>query len=337
MCLKKAIQIPRMAFFFQSNKGDQSLRNTTVPTPIDGHNPTSSPLPAEHSSSTSAPCTSPPDSPGQGLYDRRSLQQITKNPLFTDMEKIFAALVKGGAHERNRFYRHVGGNWNDPELDPLKRAEWAANAERVLEYIDKLNGQHSTPYNGHLEGAHKNASRKAPHKFNTTYARSEARRLLDFCEHGFSIFTNLPDTAPSPERPTRNTGRATGDNRSAEEITRGPLFKRLLSATRNGRSTPLLEGHRIEKFYLQIGGDWNDKTLGDRERADIAANAERVLNYIDSLGGHQSTASDQKISGIISTRVRLAYEGLTVHQLSIEGSEARQLLNFVDNGYSAFE
>ena len=154
---------------------------------------------------------------------------------------------------------------------------------------------------------------------------------------------------PKLQAPTENTGRAAGDYRTVDEITKNPLFDNLLtplpadkmptSAHLDPFTNPYaarLEEHRIDDFYDKVGGNWNDPSLSDSERADIAANAERVLEYIDRLGGNNSTVGDQMINGMSSALPRLYYNRLTTEHLTTEGSEARLLLNFADHGYDVF-
>lgn len=144
-----------------------------------------------------------------------------------------------------------------------------------------------------------------------------------------------PDT-PALQAPTKNTGRAAGDYRSVDEITQNPLFEKSLPTT-SYLGSPLLEEDRLESFYEKVGGNWNDKSLSDRERADIAANAERVLEFIDNLGVSNSIAGNQKIDGIQVERPRLHYQSLTNEHLSVPFSEANLLLNFAQYGYRTFE
>ena len=141
---------------------------------------------------------------------------------------------------------------------------------------------------------------------------------------------------PALQAPTQNTGRAAGDYRSAEEITQNPLFKKSFP-TVPSQGSPLLAEDRLESFYEKVGGNWNDKNLSARERADIAANAERVLEYIDNLGVSNSIAGNQKIDGIQTERPRLHYESLTNEHLSVPFSEANLLLNFAQYGYRTFQ
>lgn len=141
-----------------------------------------------------------------------------------------------------------------------------------------------------------------------------------------------------PQAPIDNTGREPGDYRSAEQITSGPLFKNLFKDPKSKTSqAPLLEGPRVDDFFWQIGGNWNDPKRSFAERADIAANAERVLKFIDQTGGESSTANNGVVEGTINLRPRLQYEVLSPDDINIEGSEARKLLNFAKYGYSALQ
>lgn len=91
----------------------------------------------------------------------------------------------------------------------------------------------------------------------------------------------------------------------------------------------------VNDFFWQIGGNWNDPKLSDAQKADIAANAERVLKYIDQTGGQHSTANNNMIEGSI-------WYGFRIHRgdpdtMNKAGSEARALLNFSKEGYSALQ
>ena len=142
---------------------------------------------------------------------------------------------------------------------------------------------------------------------------------------------------PKPQPPTQNAGRAPGDFRSVSEITSGPLFKNLMRTPDTpANSPPLLEGKRIDDFYWQIGGNWNDPSLSSEKRADLAANAERVLQFIDQ-SGEGPTANNNNIDGISAIRPRMFYDHLKIESLSDAGSEARTFLNFSKNGYSALQ
>lgn len=282
--------------------------------------------------------TCPPDptiamNMDRDMYDKRSVEQILKNPLFSEMQRTIERLWDRDKY-RQAFYGHVGGDWTDTSMDPRKRADIAANAERILQHIDKLGGSRSTPYNYHFEGSKTQIDRGPPHKDNTTTENSEARRLLDFCDYGFSIFTNQPATPHKPQRPTHNTGRDAGDHRTAEEIKKNPLFNKIISiySHPDTRSVYLLRESTRVSFFNQIGGNWNDNTLSDSQRADIAANAERVLKYINSIGGTKSIANDQVISG---TKFRRLRPNNSLEQLTAKGSEAWHVLNFANKGYSA--
>lgn len=155
----------------------------------------------------------------------------------------------------------------------------------------------------------------------------------------FNVASFLDNSLPPSklQPPTHNTGRSPGDFRSAEDITRGPLFKNLMytpGAPMN--QPPLLEGRRIGDFYRQIGGNWNDPALSSEKRADLAANAERVLQFIDQ-SGEGATANNNNIEGITNVRPRMLYDFLGIETLSLAGSEARTLLNFSQYGYSALQ
>lgn len=136
-----------------------------------------------------------------------------------------------------------------------------------------------------------------------------------------SVANSIIDT-PSPTPPTGNTGRAPGDTRSAEQITSGPLF----SIFQEHQFRSLIGG-----FYNQIGGHWNDPKSSADAQADRAADAERVLAYIDQMGGHGSFAGDGQIQGYRSPGWLAVMP--TILRNTTPGSEAGKLLNFANEGY----
>lgn len=132
------------------------------------------------------------------------------------------------------------------------------------------------------------------------------------------------DRVETPKRqpPTHNTGRDPGDHRSKEEIISGPLFKNLTSSDLD--TLPVLTGERLESFYVQIGGDYNDPNLTDAQQADLAANAERVLEEIDRQGGFSSVANNKHIENpmIVDYKIgppRPYTEGDKVNRFSLFG------------------
>ncbi|UII73233.1 hypothetical protein LVW35_08670 [Pseudomonas sp. HN11] len=150
--------------------------------------------------------------------------------------------------------------------------------------------------------------------------------------HGASQFGHAtalstpPETSsahPTPlEKPTHNEGRAPGDHRSVMQITDNPIFGNLNKKT-----------DMYKRFQQQVGGDWNDPNLPPQQRADIAANAERVLKYIDQHNSSAADSNNNRIDGFSPIRNFSSAGFRTVH--TIEGSEARLLDNFSKNGYSA--
>ncbi|WP_148046893.1 hypothetical protein [Pseudomonas poae] len=141
------------------------------------------------------PTTSPSAPPtqcfnrGQDPYDRRTAEKILKNPLFSSLDK---GANPAGARFLNldKFYEKVGGNWNDKRLSPRQRADIAANAERVLEHIDRMGGRHSTGYNNNIDGLMPDRiTLEARYINNTVNKDSEYMRLLDFCERGYTALS----------------------------------------------------------------------------------------------------------------------------------------------------
>ncbi|NWA85710.1 hypothetical protein [Pseudomonas sp. D2002] len=155
----------------------------------------------------------------------------------------------------------------------------------------------------------------------------------------FATLGSLRSDSTGAQPPTQNTGRAPGDYRTVEQITGGPLFQQTFSWSTDPKNpqVPLLEGQRVADFYAQIGGNFNDPKLSLSERADLAANAERVLQFIAQSGGEASTADNNRIEGKYSATFRIDPDFLSDENLSAEGSEARTLLSFARYGYDALQ
>ena len=160
------------------------------------------------------------------------------------------------------------GDFTDENKDPESQADAMFNLAHVFNFVNadsRLSRYSLEPEDNRLE-------QKGP------VGRSETEQMRLFSQKGHPFLT-LP---VHPE----NTGRAPDDTRSVEEITANPLFKSYFDVV-----TPSL--HR--DFKYQVGGDWNDPKLDPDTRADIAANAERVLKRIDENAGEKPTRNDGKI------------------------------------------
>lgn len=144
-------------------------------------------------------------------------------------------------------------------------------------------------------------------------------------EHAAALSTP-PETSsahPTPlEKPTHNEGRAPGDHRSVVQITDNPIFGNLDTKT-----------DMYKLFQQQVGGDWNDPNLPPQQRADIAANAERVLMYIDQHNPAAADSNNNSIDGFSKVRDFSLFGYRTAH--TDEGSEARLFDDFSKNGYGA--
>lgn len=106
--------------------------------------------------------------------------------------------------------------------------------------------------------------------------------------HSVPVIPPPKDTPILEIPPTHKTGRTPNDQRSAEQIVDNPLFVALEQ----------YPDHLIKGFYTHIGGNWDDKSLTPEERAAIAADAERVLEYIDRRGGEHSKANNHTVDGM---------------------------------------
>lgn len=94
--------------------------------------------------------------------------------------------------------------------------------------------------------------------------------------------------------PTQNTGRDEGDYRSHRDFYKDPLFTSIFG---NSTTPSVLTNAQLHDFFINVGGvpQHDLHKLTPRDRADIAANALRVLKYIDSTPHAFSTPNNNRI------------------------------------------
>jgi hypothetical protein len=206
------------------------------------------------------------------------------------------------------------GDFTSANADPKSRADAMYRLARVLNHIDN---DPSVPRSGTSRPGDGFLDRGADER------NSEFGRLEAFAKGGYPALQNRATAAPT----LQPDGRAPGDDRTAEEIVVNPLFREL------GR---VLEPRELTNFKKHVGGDWEDLSLPAGLRADSAANAERVLEYIDKRGGIDSEPNNGEIEGVAT---RIAYIAPPFDRLfrTYEGSEARLLMDFAYDGYSVFD
>lgn len=210
------------------------------------------------------------------------------------------------------------GDFTAANLDPVSRADAMYRLARVVNHIDndprlrRVKG--SYPGDGNLD------------VLGAKGFASEVDRLTHFGEQGYSVLQDTGGEAirqkPFPQ------GRVAGDPRTVQDITANPLFKAL---------DLILDAAERAAFKTQVGGDWEDSSLPADVRADRAANAEQVLNYIDQQGGAYSTAHNGEIDGLVEDIPILPAPYLTREHFTHPGSEARRLSNFACHGYGVFD
>lgn len=125
--------------------------------------------------------------------------------------------------------------------------------------------------------------------------------------------------------PAQNLGRVSGDNRTAMQIADNPIFAALNHLPR----------YMLNNFYTQVGGNWNDKSLDPTTRANSAANAERVLEHLDTKNQRRPEANNGRIDGFKMARVALPDHALRKNNIAINNTEAMALVMFTKFGYSS--
>lgn len=198
------------------------------------------------------------------------------------------------------------GDFTAANTDPQSRADAMYRLARVVNYIDNDPGVERAGINRPGDGFLDETA--------SSTATSEIGRLEAFGERGYAALEDL------------FSGRATGDKRTVEQITAGPLFKAVEKA---------LDADELKTFKARVGGDWEDPHLPADVRADFAANAERILQIIDGQGGEGSTADNGEIDGMTTFIPLLPKVFLTEDDYTLKGSEARRLTDFVKDGLSA--
>lgn len=136
--------------------------------------------------------------------------------------------------------------------------------------------------------------------------------------------------------PTQNTGRDEGDYRSHHDFYEDPLFASVF-----GTSTKpsVLTKTQLQAFFLKVGGVPQHELhkLTPYDRANIAANALRVLKYIDSTPHAFSTPNNDRIdTGFKSPS---AHNASTPNngKMHLWNSEASMLVRFTEEGYPGLQ
>lgn len=136
--------------------------------------------------------------------------------------------------------------------------------------------------------------------------------------------------------PTQNTGRDAGDYRSHHDFYEDPLFASIF-----GTSTKpsVLTKTQLREFFIKVGGVPQHELhkLTPYDRAKIAANALRVLKYINSTPHAFSTPNNDRIdTGFKSPS---AHNSSTPNngKTHLWNSEASMLVRFTEQGYPALQ
>lgn len=243
--------------------------------------------------------------------DRRSAKQISDNNPILNVGILEEKWGRGAlGHARWEALidglKQQVGDFTPANTDPESRNEAMFRLARVVNYIDHDPGverirNHSVG-DGFLDA------------IGSYDSSSEVGRLEAFSQQGYPALEEVFN------------GRVRGDYRTVEEITAGPLFKGLHAA---------LSDEELNAFKAKIGGDWESPEFPPDRRAELAANAERVLQIIDRKGGKESTAGNGKIDGL-REYASLAPDLLQPEFLhTLPGSEARRLVQFANHGFSA--
>lgn len=255
--------------------------------------------------------------------DRRSATQIYKdNPMLGS--GIMSRAFGWNPQRRERQTKLIKnlkrqvGDFTSANPDLLSRANAMYRLARVINHIDRdpslRRVKGSYPGDGHLDVQ---GAKGFP---------SEVDRLTKFGEQGYRVLQE-GDRKAIRQKPVPQ-GRMPGDLRTVEEITLNPLFNAF---------EEVFVAEELAAFKVRIGGDWEDSGLPADVRADIAANAEHVLTFIDQQGGACSTANDGKIDGRVQDVPFLPPAFLTREHFTYPGSEARRLSDFAHAGYSIFD
>lgn len=264
--------------------------------------------------------TGVPSPSGRPLGDRRTeLEIIHDNPLLNSgplwLDNPFPP---GGSARRNELLddlkRHVG-NFSTSNRDLESRADAMFNLVQVLKHIDaEPKAKSDERGNGQLSDV------------STAGQPSEQDRVREFAAKGYGALKPL-DQAPTENTvPTAHAGLAPGDNRSLEQITANPLFKAFDAPTPSSV---------LKDFQKVLGGDWNNPKFPEHIRRHIAADAERVLQYIDKSVGDEPKRSNGVLEGTFNSTYKLFGEMLSPEDFTLDNSPARKLVQFSQQGYSA--
>ncbi len=198
------------------------------------------------------------------------------------------------------------GDFSSDNTDSQSRDDAMFRLARVVNYIDNDAGVERV---GRARIGDGFLDTVGSHRFS-----SEAGRLMAFSRRGYDALQSF------------FIDRAMDDKRTVQEITAGPLFKGLYAA---------LSDEELNAFKSRINGDWENASLRPDVRADLAATAERVLQFIDRKGGKESTADNGKIDGLREYASLLPDLFQPEFLFTLPGSEARRLVQFANKGYAA--
>ncbi len=252
---------------------------------------------------------------GRPHGDRRTAYEIQRDNPFLDEGPLYLSSTypKGGPEKQkeliNEVKQHVG-DFMPSNKDPESRADAMYNLAQVFKHIDaepKPPGQSAQRSDGYL-------------------SNSEQDRVREFAAKGYGALKPL-DQAPTQNTvPTAHAGLTPGDNRSLEQITANPLFKALDAPTPSSV---------LKDFQKVLGGDWNNPKFPEHIRRHIAADAERVLQYIDKSVGDEPKRNNGVIEGTFHSTYKLLGETLSPEDFTLDNSPARKLVQFSQQGYRA--
>ncbi|SDR35368.1 hypothetical protein SAMN04490186_5500 [Pseudomonas grimontii] len=136
--------------------------------------------------------------------------------------------------------------------------------------------------------------------------------------------------------PTQNTGRDEGDYRSHHDFYKEPLFTSIFGTS----TTPsVLTQAQLQDFFIKVGGvpQHDLHKLTPYDRANIAANALRVLTYIDSTAHAFSTPNNDRIDTGFKTPSARNSSTPNNGQMHLWNSEASMLVRFIEQGYPGLQ
>ncbi|MCF5055121.1 hypothetical protein GIW50_16715 [Pseudomonas syringae] len=260
--------------------------------------------------------TQVPSPSGRPLGDRRTELEIEyDNPILNSGPLWLSnPFPPGGSASRgellNDLKRHVG-DFSLSNRDLESRADAMFNLVQVLKHIDAEPNQRG---DGQLSDV------------STAGQPSEQDRVREFAAKGYGVLKPLNQAPTQNTVPTAHAGLAPGDNRSLEQITANPLFKAFDAPTPSSV---------LKDFQKVLGGDWNNPKFPEHIRRHIAADAERVLQYIDKSVGDEPKRNNGVVEGTFHSTYKLLGETLSPEDFTLDNSPARKLVEFSQQGYRA--